>query len=94
MTYMMGGYPNVKVVGFTGSNSSCQAVGNAKLEEGSLSFSAVPNLDMDGNVAIDTFTDHVGRVPFDEKILFTEEAITAIFDRGEDYLLDYVTECF
>ena len=94
MTYMMGEYPNVKVVGFTGSNSSCQAVGNVKLEEGSLSFSAVPNLDMDGNVAIDTFTDHVGRVPFDEKILFTEEAITAIFDRGEDYLLDYVTECF
>lgn len=92
MTYMMGDYPNVTVAGFTKTNSSCQAVGSIKMQEGELSFSAVPNLDPDGNVAIDTFTDHVGRVPFDEKIPFTEEVIAAIFDRGEDYQIDYVVK--
>ena len=90
MTYMMGEYPNVTVVGFTSSNSSCQAVGSVSLDEGNLTFSAVPNLDNDGNVAIDTFTDHKGRVPFDEYIPFSSEAVTAIFDNGTDYQLDYV----
>jgi len=48
----------------------------------------------DGEVAIDTFTDHVGRTPFDEKIPMDQEAINAIFDRGEDYLMDYAVDSF
>ncbi len=94
MTYIMGQCPNVKIMGFTRSNSSCQAVSGVDLENGSLTYSAVPNLFPDGSIAIDTFSDHVGRAPFDEKIPFDENAIESIFDKGEDYLLDYVSKCF
>ena len=94
MTYIMGEYPNIKVIGFTGTNSSCQAVHQESLEEGAISFSAVPNISEDGEVIIDTRTDHVGRTPLDEKIPFSEEAVKAIFDSGEDYLLKYTTNRF
>ena len=94
MTYIMGDMPNVTVMGFTRSNSSCQAITGINMEAGQIQFSAVPNLLENGEVAIDTYTDHVGRTPFDEKIPFTQEAVTAIFDEGEDYLLDYVADSF
>ena len=94
MVYIMGDFPNVKVMGLTSSNSSCQAVTGVNLEEGQIQFSAVPNLCPDGTIAVDTFTDHVGRTPFDEKIPFDERVVTAIFDDGEDYLLNYVAGCF
>ena len=94
MTYMMGDFPNVEVMGFTRTNSSCQAVTSYRGKEGSISFSAVPNLLPNGEVAIDTYTDHVGRTPFDHEIPFTKEAIEAIFDKGEDYLLNYAADSF
>jgi hypothetical protein len=94
MTYIMGQFPNVKVMGFTSSNSSCQATTGIDFGAGGISFSAVPNLLENGEIAIDTYTDHIGRTPFDEKIPFDETAITTIFDNGEDYLLDYVTNSF
>lgn len=94
MTYMMGDFPNVKVMGLTRSNSSCQAVTGVKMETGLLMFSAVPNLLPDGEIAIDTYSDHVGRTPFDEKIPFDQNAVTGIFDNGEDYLLDYAAKSF
>lgn len=90
MTYIMGEYPNVKVVGFTKTNSSCQAVTAVSMENGDLAFSAVPNIDIEGNVVIDTLTDHEGRTPFDEYIPFDKEAVSAIFDRGVDYPLEYI----
>ncbi|MCR5847304.1 MAG: hypothetical protein K6G75_04225 [Lachnospiraceae bacterium] len=94
MAYIMGEYPNVRVVGFTRTNSSCQAVSAVNLEIANLAFSAVPNIDENGNVVIDTLTDRVGRTPFDEKIPFDQAAITAIFDNGEDYPLQFVTKAF
>lgn len=94
MTYMMGDFPNVKVIGLTSSNSSCQAVKVLMLNEGEISFSAVPNLLPNGEIAIDTYTDHVGRTPFDEKIPFDENVIESIFDKGEDYLLNYAVNAF
>ena len=94
MIYMMGDFPNVTVMGFTSSNSSCQAVTGLKLENGEITFSAVPNLYPNGEIAIDTYSDHVGRTPFDEKIPLDETAIKSIFDDGEDYLLNYVAGCF
>ncbi len=94
MTYIMGQFPNVKVMGFTSTNSSCQATTGKDFGAGGISFSAVPNLLEDGEIAIDTYTDHVGRTPFDEKITFDETAITAIFDEGADYPLDYVANSF
>ncbi len=94
MVYMMGDYPNVRVMGLTSSNSSCQAVTGIELSNGSLSFSAVPNLDENGEIVIDTRTDHVGRTPFDEKIPMTLDVVDSIFNRGEDYLVDYVVDRF
>ena len=89
MTYLMADFPNVTILGFTGSNSSCQAVTQVGFESGSLSYSAVPDLDENGVPIIDTFADHKSRVPIDHIIPLTEDAVTAIFDRGEDYVLDY-----
>ena len=94
MTYIMGDYPNVKVIGITRTNSSCQAVTQYSGEEGIISFSAVPNLFPDGTVAIDTFTDRIGRTPFDERIPIDQKAVTAIFDSGDDYILNYAVKSF
>ena len=90
MTYMMGEYPNVRVYGFTRTNSSCQAVTQIEMSAGTLSFSAGPNLDENAEVIIDTRTDRIGRTPFDEYIPFDSSAVAAIFDRGEDYQVDYL----
>ena len=89
MTYLMAQYPNVTIMGFTGSNSSCQAVSNIPLSTWRITYSAVPSLDENGVPTIDTFTDHKSRVPVDHFIPLTQEAVTAIFDKGEDYVLDH-----
>ena len=89
MTSLMSEYPNVTIMGFTGSNSSCQAVTSYSMRSGGVTFSAVPNLGEDGEAIIDTFTDHKSRVPVDHFIPLTQEAVTAIFDKGEDYVLDH-----
>lgn len=89
MTYTMGEYPNVKVMGFTRTNSSCQAVTCESLNNGEIAFSAVPNLDEESEPIIDTRPDRLGRTPFDEYIPMDAEAIKAIFDLGEDYALNY-----
>ena len=61
---------------------------------GQFSFSVVPNLTEDGEIAIDTLTDHESRVPFDEYIPMTEELIKSVFDNGEDYILNFVSQSF
>ena len=94
MVYMMGDYPNVKVMGTTKSNNSCQAVQGMEISTGQFSFSVVPNLTEDGDIAIDTLTDHEARVPFDEYIPMTKELITSVFDNGEDYILNYAADSF
>ena len=90
MVYMMGDYPNVKIMGTTRSNNSCQAVQGMGISTGHFTFSVVPNLTEEGDIAIDTLTDHKARVPFDEYIPMTKELITSVFDNGEDYILEYV----
>ncbi|MCR4648281.1 MAG: hypothetical protein K5776_04300 [Lachnospiraceae bacterium] len=94
MTYVMGEYPNVKVIGITRTNSSCQAVSGVYLATGMLTFSAVPTLTKEGVTAIDTFSDRIGRTPFDEYIPFDSNAVSMIFDKGEDYPLQYAAEAF
>ena len=59
------------------------------LKTGALSYSAVPNLDENSVPIIDTFTDHKSRVPVDHFIPLTEEAVDVIFNKGEDYVLEY-----
>ena len=89
MTYICGAYPNVRIMGQTRTNSSCQAVTGIRVGEGYLSFSAVPNIDEKGNPVIDTGTGRIGGTPFDERIPLTKEAVSDVFDRGEDYVLAY-----
>ena len=90
----MGEYPNVRVMGLTRTNGSCQAVTAINLSVAQLSFSAVPNIDENGNVIIDTLTDHISRTPFDEKIPFDMAAVSSIFDNGTDYPLQYAAKAF
>lgn len=88
MTYLFSEFPNATVMGYTKSNSSCQAVSSIELDGASFSYSAVPNLDPEGNPLIDTFSDHVGRVPLDVRVPVDQEMLRMIFDRGEDHLLN------
>lgn len=92
MTNLMSEYPNVTIMGYTKSNCSCQAVTGVSLNGASFTFSAVPTVDAEGVPMIDSGVDHVGKVPIDVIVPFDEEAVSAIFDRGEDYLLNYAVE--
>ncbi|MBR1598659.1 MAG: hypothetical protein IJ661_07115 [Lachnospiraceae bacterium] len=92
MTNLMSEYPNVTIMGFTKSNCSCQAVTSVSLNGASFTFSAVPAVDAEGTPMIDSGVDHVGKVPIDVIVPFDEKAVTAIFESGEDYLLDYAVK--
>ena len=92
MTAMVSDYPNVTTMGFTKSNSSGQAVTGIELECGSLTFSAIPCMNEDGSFFIDTGTDHLSKIPLDVIVPMDEDAITTLFDDGEDYLLQYALE--
>lgn len=89
MTNLMSEYPNVTIMGFTKSNCSCQAVTGVSLNGASFTFSAVPTVDATGTPMIDAFADHVGRVPIDVVVPFDDKAVNAVFEKGEDYLLEY-----
>ncbi len=89
MTKEMEALDNATVIGFTGPNGSCQAIGIKSTETGRLCFSNCVVLDKDGSIMIDSGTDRqssdgdgVKLVPFDS------EAIEALFGEGRDYLLD------
>lgn len=89
LVYAMSEFDNVVVMGFTKSNGSGQAVNSITLESGYLSYSSIPTLDGEGNILIDSGTDHVAGVPLDIKVPFNEAAVTALFEDKEDYLLSY-----
>jgi carboxyl-terminal processing protease len=93
MTKEMEALDNAAVIGFTGPNGSCQAIGIEGTETGSLCFSNCVVLDKDGSIMIDSGSDRqssdgdgVQLVPFDSG------AIRALFDEGSDYLLDTALE--
>ncbi|MGN0400649.1 MAG: S41 family peptidase [Acetatifactor sp.] len=92
LVLMLSELDNVTIMGFTRSNSSCQAVCGVEFEHGSLSFSAVPNLTEEGLPIIDTDASGESTMPLDVKVSFDEEAVAALFDRGEDYLLKLAIE--
>ncbi len=85
-------FPNVTVMGFTHTNCSAQGVKEVTLEEGSLSYSAALLLNEDGTVFIDTDSSREATVSLDVQIPFDKEAVEALFDKGEDYVLQYAME--
>jgi carboxyl-terminal processing protease len=84
---MMSGFENVTIMGFTKTCGSAQAISGVSLESGLLSFSTVPTLDEDGNIYIDSDTSREIGLELEVKIPFDEEAVKALFDEGEDYVL-------
>lgn len=84
--------PNVDIVGFTTTNHSGQAITGIQLSSGILSYSVIPTLNEKGEIFVDTDAtrqlkdSNVSIIPFDQ------DAVTALFDQGEDYLLKVVTE--
>lgn len=83
-------YDNVKIAGFTPSNGSAQGVRGISLGYGQLTFSAVPCLNEDGSIFIDSDASRVSDMPLDLKIPFDENAVKALFDEGKDYIMEYV----
>lgn len=92
LVLMLSELDNVTIMGFTRSNSSCQAVCGVEFEHGSLSFSSVPNLTEEGLPIIDPDASRESTMPLDVRVPFDEEAVTVLFDRGEDYLLRLAVE--
>lgn len=84
---------NMTVIGFTSPNGSSQAVGQKRARNGSISFSNCIVLDSDGGIMIDSGTDRQSSDGDGVQIVaFDSEAISALFDSGEDYLLDRALE--
>ena len=84
---------NVTIMGITPSNCACQAVrAVADMEFGMLSFSAVPDLNADGSIYIDTDVTREATIPLDVKVEIDDEFIDAVFTRGEDYMVDMALE--
>ncbi len=82
-------YPNVTVMGFTHSSCAAQGMHVVQFDYGYLSYSAVLLLQEDGTVFIDTDSSRAATVPLDVQIPFDEEAVAALFDRNEDYVLEF-----
>lgn len=84
--------PNVTVTGFTSSNSSGQAVNMITVsDKEQFSYSAVPTIDADCKIFIDAGTDRKSGVGADRLIEFDEQAVRALFDDGDDYVLKYTS---
>ncbi|MBP1546129.1 MAG: peptidase S41 [Oscillospiraceae bacterium] len=87
LTYVMQGMENVTVVGFTEPNGSSQGIGGIKLENGQFIFSNALLLDENGDVLIDSGADYESGNDIDIRVPLDEEAIEALFVKGEDYLM-------
>lgn len=83
-------YDNVRIAGFTPSNGSAQGVRGINLDYGQLTFSAVPCLNEDGSIFIDSNASRISDMPLDLKIPFNENAVKALFDEQKDYIMEYV----
>ncbi len=87
LTYVMQGMENVTVVGFTEPNGSSQGIGGIKLENGQFVFSNALLLDENGDVLIDSGDDYESGNDIDIRVPLDEEAVEALFVKGEDYLM-------
>ncbi len=79
---------NATTMGFTESAGSAQGIAGKQLENGMVQYSASLLLDENGNVSVDSGPDMESGNDVDIIVPFDNEAITAIFDNGEDYLMD------
>lgn len=88
-------YPNVTIMGFTTTWGSGQAMGGECLMSGghiAVRYPVIATLDSDCNVLIDAGADRVTSIPLDVKIPLDYAAVTAMYERGEDYELAYAVD--
>lgn len=84
---------NVTIMGITPSNCACQAVRAAdNMKFGALSFSAVPDLNADGTIYIDTDASGEATIPLDVQVEVDDAFIDAVFNNGTDYVVDMALE--
>ncbi len=86
------GFENITVMGFTEPNGSAQGVVGIETENGALSFSNSLLLDENGDIFIDSDTSMESGDDVDIKIAFDETAVKALFEDGEDYVLQKALE--
>ncbi|MBE6888656.1 MAG: peptidase S41 [Ruminococcaceae bacterium] len=85
---VMQGMPDVTIIGFTEPNGSAQGVGGLMFDNDYvLSFSGSLLLDENGDVSVDSGSDHESGNDIDIRVPFDEEALHIIFDEGKDHLL-------
>lgn len=92
MVMIMRGMENVTVMGFTESNGSAQGVGTVALKSGMLCFSGSLVLDSEGRVFVDSDEGLESGNDIDIRIPFDEDAVKAVFDDGDDYVLNYALD--
>ncbi len=85
---VLSGFPDITVMGFTKTNGSAQGIGGLELESGMLQFSSSLLLDKNGDVFIDSGASFESKNSIEVKVPFDKQAVEALFDRGEDYLLN------
>lgn len=92
-TKLFSEYPNVTIIGFTHSSCSAQGINGVKIGDYALmSYSAMLLLNSDGTVFIDTNKNGESTVDLDVQLAFDEAAVDAIFNKGEDYVLNKTVE--
>lgn len=92
MTMLLMKIPNATVMGFTEPCGVCQAVTGFSVDSGIISLSSCVLLDEDGSIFVDAGPDGQAATDLDIRVPFDEAAVKAIFDNGEDYLLDKALE--
>ena len=92
ITKLMSDFDNTTIISFTESSGSAQGVSPTNLDLGMFSFSSSLMLNKDGSVFIDSGTDYQSGIEVDIKVPYDKQALTALFDDGKDYLMDYSLE--
>lgn len=89
---VMDEFDNITVMGFTEPNGSAQGIGGVYLDNGMFQFSSALLLDENGDISVDSGVDFESGNDVEIKIPFDSEAVTALFDNNEDYLLNKALE--
>ncbi len=89
---VMDEFDNITVMGFTEPNGSAQGIGGVYLDNGMFQFSSALLLDENGDISVDSGVDFESGDDVEIKIPFDSEAVTALFDNNEDYLLNKALE--
>lgn len=88
LTKVMTDFENTTVIGFTEPAGSAQGVTGVELGNATLAYSASLMLNEDGSIFIDSGVDYQSGDDVDIKIPLDDQALEALFENGEDYLME------